>query len=84
MADDIISKCISANPIANGGIVVSSPRGASSLGSDYTIGTYASILPSTGTVHGKYDTRFTGIAPCVNSCKTAEVIGNGIIFSFFT
>ena len=37
---DIITKCIPANPIDNGGILVAAPKHADSLGSNYQINTY--------------------------------------------
>jgi|TARA_Y100000592_G_scaffold94140_1_gene158449 hypothetical protein len=33
-------------------------------GTQYTIDTYVSNLPTTGTINSKYNTRFTGCAPC--------------------
>tara|TARA_R100000306_G_C4355379_1_gene132431 strand:+ start:19 stop:273 length:255 start_codon:yes stop_codon:yes gene_type:complete len=83
MATDIIAKCISANPIDNGGILVAAPKGGSQLGSNYQINTYSSQLPTTGTVYNKYDTRFTGIAPCWNSCGTTDLIGSGVAAVLF-
>ena len=68
---DVIAKCITANPIDNGGILVGAPKAASQLGTDYQINTYSSALPATGVVISKYDPRFTGLAPCVNKCKGA-------------
>lgn len=59
--------------VKNGTIVVSAPRGAASgvapagsgwAGTNYTIDSYVSNLPTTGTVNAKYDSRFTGCAPC--------------------
>ena len=81
MANDIIAKCIAANAIDNGGILVGAPRTDDQLGSNYQINTYSSSLPETGIVFNKYDTRFTGIAPCVNKCKRAAVssIGSGVV-----
>ena len=76
---DVIGKCITANPIDNGGIIVNAPRAGTQLGSNYQINTYSSALPATGIVFGKYDVRFTGIAPCVNRCKGGEVIGSGVV-----
>ena len=55
MATDIISKCIPANPIDNGGILVGAPRADSQLGSNYQINTYSSATPTTGLVFSKYD-----------------------------
>ena len=75
---DIIAKCITANPIDNGGILVAAPKKGNHLGSNYQINTYSSSLPGTGIVFSKYDTRFTGIAPCINECNEPEVIGSGI------
>ena len=78
---DIIAKCITANPLDNGGILVNAPRADNQLGSNYQINTYSSASPATGIVFSKYDTRFTGIAPCVNECEGGggggEVIGKG-------
>ena len=74
---DIIAKCILANPIDNGGILVAAPKADNQLGSNYQINTYSSELPTTGIVFSKYDTRFTGVAPCINICKGEEVIGSG-------
>ena len=73
---DVIAKCITANPIDNGGILVGAPRGDNQLGSNYQINTYSSALPATGLVFSKYDPRFTGLAPCVNKCK-GEVSTDG-------
>ena len=67
---DIITKIYPNEPINNGGIVVQYPRGvgvAAITGvdsSDYTITTYSTDLPTTGTVFIKYDTRLTGCPPC--------------------
>ena len=74
---DIIAKCITANPIDNGGILVAAPKSDNQLGSNYQINTYSSSLPSTGIVFNKYTTRFTGIAPCINECDIDE-IGSGV------
>ena len=77
---DIIAKCITANPIDNGGILVGAPKAGDLLGSNYQINTYSSTSPTTGIVFEKYNTRFTGIAPCINECKDdgVEAIGNGV------
>ena len=75
---DIIAKCITANPIANGGIIVAAPKTDNQLGSNYKINTYSSDSPSTGLVFSKYDTRFTGIAPCITECNDPEVVGSGV------
>ena len=75
---DVIAKCISANPIDHGGILVSSPKADSPLGSNYQINTYSSELPATGTVFALYDPRFTGMAPCVDSCGGAVGAGVGV------
>lgn len=72
---DIITKCIPANPIDNGGILVAAPKHADSLGSNYQINTYSSSSPATGIVFNKYDVRFTGIDPC-NTCGD-DVIQHG-------
>jgi len=74
---DIIAKCIPGNVIDNGGILVGAPKADNQLGSNYQINTYSSALPATGTVFSKYDTRFTGVAPCINVCTSDEVIGSG-------
>ena len=74
---DIIAKCITANPIDNGGILVGAPKAGVLLGSNYQINTYSSALPATGTVFNAYDTRFTGLAPCQGCGDTVEVIGSG-------
>lgn len=68
MADDIIAKCIAANEIDNGGIIVGAPKATDPLGSIYQINTYSSTLPATGTIFTSYDTRFTGVAPCTDTC----------------
>ena len=84
MASDIIAKCISANPIDNGGILVAAPKAAGQLGSNYQINTYSSELPATGIVFSKYDARFTGIAPCVDSCGSqAAYVGSGVAAVLF-
>ena len=81
---DVITKCIPANPLDNGGLLVGAPRSDDQLGSNYQINTYSSSSPSTGIVFNKYDPRFTGIAPCVNTCQSAgEVIGNGVCAVLF-
>ena len=81
---DVITKCIQANPLDNGGILVGAPRTDDQLGSNYQINTYSSSSQSTGIVFNKYDPRFTGIAPCVNTCQSAgEVIGNGVCAVLF-
>ena len=74
---DIIAKCITANPIDNGGILVGAPKADNQLGSNYQINTYSSDLPATGTVFNTYDTRFTGLAPCQGCGTSDEAIGNG-------
>ena len=74
----IIANVGSSGPYAtttinNGGVIVGSPRGSGFLDSNYTFGAgYSgtniseSALPATGTVNTKYNTRFTGCAPCVS------------------
>ena len=74
---DIVTKCIIGNAIDNGGIIVSAPQAGNQLGSNYQINTYSSSSPATGIIIAKYDTRFTGVAPCINVCTSDEVIGNG-------
>ena len=74
MALDIVGYCITGNPIDNGGIIVNAPRGQTGLASNYQINTYSTALPTTGTIYGSYDTRFTGLAPC-DDC--GEVLGTG-------
>ena len=76
---DVIAKCITANPIDNGGILVSAPRTDDQLGSNYQINTYSSALPATGLVFNKYDPRFTGIAPCINKCRTTANDGACVV-----
>lgn len=84
MANDIIAKCIPGNVIDNGGILVSSPRAGSALGSNYQINTYSSALPTTGIVFSKYDARFTGVAPCINPCDVPiDDIGSGVMGILF-
>ena len=83
MATDIIAKCIPGNAIDNGGILVGAPKADDQLGSNYRINTYSSAFPTTGVVFNKYDTRFTGIAPCVDTCGRAEVIGSGVAAILF-
>ena len=73
---DIIAKCITSNPIDNGGILVGAPKAGDLLGSNYQINTYSSALPATGTVFNAYDARFTGLAPC-QGCGDVEDIGRG-------
>jgi len=83
---DIIAKCIPGNVIDNGGILVAAPKGAKQLGinsGNYQINTYSSALPTTGSVFSRYDTRFTGIAPCINQCSAEEVVGLGAGVVFF-
>jgi len=74
---DIIAKCIIANSIDNGGILVAAPKAANPLGSNYQINTYSTDLPATGTVFSKYNVRFTGVAPCINECDVDD-IGSGV------
>ena len=75
---DVITKCIIGNDIDNGGILVNSPKADNPLGSNYQINTYSSSSPATGVVIAKYDTRFTGLAPCINVCTSSdEVVGSG-------
>ncbi len=53
--------------VKNGTILVASQKGSASgeiLGANYTINSYVSNLPTTGTINSKYDSRFTGCAPC--------------------
>ena len=55
--------------LKDGTILVSAPRGSTSgqwLGSNYTIDTYVSNLPTTGTIDAKYSARFTGCPPCIS------------------
>ncbi len=40
------------------------PAGSGWFGTNYTIDTYVSNLPTTGQIDAKYDGRFTGCAPC--------------------
>ena len=75
---DIIAKCITANPIDNGGVLVAAPKQGNQLGSGYQINTYSSDLPDSGNVFMKYTARFTGLAPCFNECGQEEVIGSGV------
>ena len=77
MALDVAAFCISGNIIDNGGIVVNAPRGQTGLASNYQINTYSSELPTTGTIYGNYDTRFTGLAPCDDCSTVATVLGTG-------
>jgi len=78
MALDVVAFCISGNFIDNGGIIVNAPRGQTGLASNYQINTYSSVLPTTGTIYGNYDTRFTGLAPCDDcTSTTATVLGTG-------
>jgi len=74
---DVVTKCIIGNAIDNGGILVNAPRADNPLGSNYQINTYSSSAPATGIIIAKYDTRFTGVAPCINVCTSDEVIGSG-------
>jgi hypothetical protein len=84
MANDIIAKCIAANAIDNGGIIVGATRTDDQLGSNYQINTYSSTIPDTGIVFNKYDTRFTGIAPCVNKCKVVgDIVQDGVVGVLF-
>mgnify|MGYP003662055429 FL=1 len=76
MALDVVAFCISGNLIDNGGIIVNAPRGQTGLVSNYQINTYSTVLPTTGTIYGNYDTRFTGLAPC-DDCTDAIVLGTG-------
>jgi hypothetical protein len=57
-----------------GTIVIAAPAGAASgyvpassgwAGTNYTIDTYVSNLPTTGTINSNYDGRLTGCPPCV-------------------
>ncbi len=53
--------------VKNGTVVVAAPKGSTSgemVGANYTIDSYVSNLPTTGTINSKYDSRFTGCAPC--------------------
>jgi len=69
---DIITKIYPNEVINHGGIVVQCPRGvgvAAVTGTDstdYTILTYSTALPTTGTVYDKYNTRLTGCPPCLS------------------
>ena len=61
MVDDVIYQPKgSGTTLKNGTIVSMGPLGAGSgvLGSDYTIDTYVSNLPTTGTIYDKYKGRF--------------------------
>lgn len=61
---DIITKIYPNEPIDNGGIRVQAPKGArvSAItgvdSANYTITTYSTDLPTTGTVFTKYKDRF--------------------------
>lgn len=61
---DIITKIHINESINHGGIVIQSPKGLGSAAitgvdsSDYTITTYSTDLPTTGTVFTKYKDRF--------------------------
>ena len=74
MALDVVAFCISGNLIDNGGIIVNAPRGQTGLSTQYQIDTYSTATPSTGTIYGNNDARFTGLAPC-DPCT--EVLGTG-------
>jgi hypothetical protein len=61
MANDVIYQPNGiGTEVKNGTIIVMGPLGAVSgvVGSDYTIDTYVSNLPTTGTVYNKYKDRF--------------------------
>ena len=61
MADDVIYQPKgSGTEVKNGTTLTKGPVGAGTgvLGSDYTIDTYVSSLPATGTVYNKYKDRF--------------------------
>lgn len=66
----MIHQIYSSQPIDNGGIRIASPKGlgveavTGVSSSNYEIDTYSSILPTTGTINTKYDTRFTGCPSC--------------------
>jgi|TARA_R100000005_G_C4873023_1_gene128526 hypothetical protein len=53
-----------------GTIVVQSTisAGTDSYGSNYTIDTYVSNLPATGTINENFKNNNTGCAPCTASC----------------
>lgn len=76
MAKDVIAKCISANVIDNGGILVNAPKGGDQLASSYQRDTYSSTGIYTGLIYDQYDPRFTGIDPC-DACLTTAAAGAG-------
>ena len=88
MALDVVAFCISGNVIDNGGIIVNAPRGQTGLSSQYQLNTYSTASPSTGVIYGKYDTRFTGLAPCDDCGATGAVPicsgdGCGVVVGLF-
>jgi len=64
----IVTKLNASAPIQNGTIVVNGPKGdpTAPTNSNYTINTYATDLPSTGTIDARYNTAFTGCPPCLS------------------
>lgn len=60
MSDVISQPKGNATTLKNGTIVIGGPIGAQSgvVGADYTIDTYVSNVPTTGTVFTKYKDRF--------------------------
>ena len=61
MANDVIYQPKgTGTEVKNGTIIVMGPLGAGTgvIGSDYTIDTYVSNLPTTGTVYDKYKDKF--------------------------
>ena len=82
MADDVIAKCISANVISNGGILVKAPMAADQLSSSYLLETYSHTGLGTGVIYDHYDPRFTGIAPC-SDCDSEVSAGAGMGMVFW-
>ena len=64
----MVALCNPAKDIQNGTIVVQGPKGdpANAPYSPNTIDTYATAVPSTGTINARYGTAFTGCPPCLS------------------
>jgi|TARA_R110000744_G_scaffold238416_1_gene355903 hypothetical protein len=64
----IAAKANAGKDIQNGTILVQGPKGdpANAPYSPNTIETYATVVPSTGTINARYGTAFTGCPPCLS------------------
>ena len=78
---DVIAKCIDANDISNGGILVKAPDAAVQLSSSYLLDTYSHEGRGIEVIYNHYDPRFTGIEPCLDcGGEVSAGAGMGMVF----